>query len=172
MSGIKFLYITGEGEVYPIPTPKDSVYKVVPKLANESVLEVNLFYETKNRRSWRLIHVGFDRIQLDKYGQYTMTDEETSKSFFNFIHFGFATVKELTEREEPLAIPKAPVIPNVKEKVALISFIKRKCPFLWENSPQVVEQSIKSRQNQHSELISMVKKASLNKRKNEATKGK
>jgi len=29
----------------------------------------------------------------------------------------------------------APIVPNTKEKEALISFIKRKYPILWENSP-------------------------------------
>ena len=166
MSGIKFLFIGGEGEVYPIPASKGSAYKAVPRLANESVLVVELFYETENRKPWRLIYVGFDRVQLDGHGQYLQTMEERGSKFYNIIHFGLASAEELSKREEPIAIPKALVVPNAKEKDALISFMKRKYPILWENSPEAIELSIQSRLNTHSDLVNLVKKSTVIRRKN------
>jgi len=169
MSGIKFLFISGEGEVYQIPASKGSVYKAVPRLAKESVLVVELFYEVENRKPWRLIHVGFDRIQLDGHGQYILAMEEGGSKFYNISHFGLVSAEELSKREEPIAIPKAPVIPSAKEKETLISFVKRKYPILWENSPEAVELSIQSRLNTHSDLVNLVKKSTVIRRKNRIT---
>jgi hypothetical protein len=166
LSGIKFLFIGGEGEIYPIPASKGSAYKAVPRLANESVLVVELFYETENRKPWRLIYVGFDRVQLDGHGQYILTMEERGSKFYNISHFGLASAEELSKREEPIAIPKAPVVPNAKEKEALISFMKRKYPILWGNSPEAVELSIQSRLHTHSDLVNLVKKSTVIRRKN------
>ncbi len=165
MSGIKFLYIDGQGEIYTIPVPKKFVNKPIPKLANKSVLEVFLFYETRDRKPWRLHEIGFDRILLDELGQYTLTEEEIHNRSYNFINFGFSTPEELGKREEPLSIPKAVALPTVKEKTALIDYIKQKYPMLWKNSPEVLEKSIKARITAHSELIDMVKKASIIKKK-------
>ena len=166
MSGFKFLFISREGEVHPIPAPKGAVYKAVPMLANESVLLVEMFYEVKNRKPWQLIRIGFDRIQLDEHGQYILTTEEMGNKFYNICHFGLASAEELSKREEPVAIPKAPVVPNAKEKETLISFIKGKYPLLWKNSPASIELSIKSRLNSHSDLINLVKKSTVIRRKN------
>ncbi|KUO77479.1 MAG: hypothetical protein APF81_04740 [Desulfosporosinus sp. BRH_c37] len=166
MSGIKFLFISGEGEVYPVPVLKKSNYKAVPMLANESVLVVELFYEIENRKPLRLIYVGFDRIQLDGHGQYILTMEEKVSKSYNIHHFGLASAEELSKREDPIAIPMAPIVPNTKEKEALISFIKRKYPILWENSPEIVELSIQSRFNKHSDLVNLVKKSTVIRRIN------
>ena len=152
--------------MYPIPASKGSVYKAVPRLANESVLVVELFYDVENRKPWRLIYVGFDRIQLDGHGQYILTMEERGSKFYNIFHFGLASAEELSKREELIAIPKAPVVPNAKEKEALISFMKRNYPILWENSPEAVELSIQSRLNTHSDLVNLVKKSTVIRRKN------
>lgn len=152
--------------MYPIPASKGSDYKAVPGLANESVLVVELFYEVKNRKPWRLIYVGFDRIQLDGHGQYILTMEERGSKFHNISHFGLAIAEELSKREEPVTIPKAPVVPIAKEKEALISFMIRKYPILWENSPEAVEVSIQSRLNTHLYLVNLVKKSTVIRRKN------
>lgn len=164
MSGVKFLYLSGE-EVYPIPIPKKFVFKAIPELAKKSVLEINLIYETCNRKPWRLIDIGFDRILLDEIGQYTLTDQEAHNGLYNFLNFGYTTPEELSKREDPSPIPKAIVVPDAKEKEVLIKYIKKKYPLLWENSPEVLERSIKSRTIIHSELKDMVKKASVIKRK-------
>ena len=172
MSGIKFLFISGEGEVYPIPVSKGSVYKAVPSLANQSVLVVELLYEVENRNPWRLIYVGFDRIQLDGHGQYLLTVEERESEFYNICHFGLASAEELSKREGPIAIPIALVIPNAKEKDTLISFMKRKYPSLWENSPEVVELYIQSRLHIHSDLVNLVKESTVIRQKNRIAKYK
>jgi len=85
---------------------------------NESVIVVELLYEVKNRKPWQLIYVGFDRIQLDGYRQYLLTMEERGSKFYNISHFGLASAEELSKREEPIAIPKALVVPNAKAKNA------------------------------------------------------
>jgi len=159
-------FINGECEVYPIPASKGAAYKAVPRLANESVLVVELFYEVKNRKPWQLIHIGFDRIQLDGHGQYILTTEERESKFYNICHFGLASAEDLSKREEPIAIPKALVVPNAKEKETLINFIKSKYPILWKNSPEVIELSIQSRLNTHSDLVNLVKKSAVIRRRN------
>lgn len=92
-------------------------------------------------------------------------DERGSK-FHNISHFGLATAEELSNREGPVTIPKAPVVPNAKEKEALISFMKRRYPILWENSPGAVEVCIQSRLNTHLDLVNLVNKSTVIRRKN------
>ncbi len=165
MSGFRFLYISREGEVYPIPVPKDATYKKVPELANELVLKVNLLYETRNRKPWQLIYVGFDRVQLNALGQYILTDEEIDNSVFNFMNFSLVTAEELSKREDPLPVPQSIDVPTAKEKEALINYIKRKYPALWQNSPSVIEETIRSRIEKHAKLVKLVKEASVIRRK-------
>lgn len=165
ISGLRFFYISGEVKIYSIPIPKRFVYKAIPELANQLVLEVNLFFETLNRKPWRLLNVSFDRIQLDENGQYTVTDEEVHKGMYNFNTFAYTTAEELSNRDIPLPIPKAIVIPDPKEKEVLVKYIKQKYPALWKNSADVIERSIRSRIASHSELVDMVKKASAIRRK-------
>lgn len=169
MSGLKFLVISREGKVYPIPIPKGPTYNAVPELANQQALVVDLFYETQNRKPWRLLHIGYDRIELDEHGQQTSEDLERHKKLYNFNNFGICTVEQLSKRRGPFSIPEAPDIPTKVEKDALRTYIKQKYPVLWENSPYAIENSIKSRIDTHSELISMVKKASLLRRKRKKT---
>ncbi|NLB42540.1 MAG: hypothetical protein GX815_09835 [Clostridiales bacterium] len=165
MSGLRFLYISREGEVYPIPIPKDSTYKKVTELANELVLKVNLIYETRNRKPWQLYYVGFDRVQLNALGQYIMTDEEIDNSVFNFTNFSLVTAEELSKREDPLPVPQSIDVPTAKEKEVLINYIKHKYPALWQNSPSVIEETIRSRIEKHTKLVKLVKEASAIRRK-------
>ncbi len=72
----------------------------------------------------------------------------------------------IKQKRGTIAIPIAPVFPNTKEKEVLISFIKRKYPSLWDNSPEMVELSIQSRLNTHSDLVNLVKKSTVIRRKN------
>jgi hypothetical protein len=160
----KVLYIS-EKEVYPIPIPKKFVYKAIPELANKSVLGVNMIYEIQNRKPWRLINFSFDRILLDENGQYIFTAEESNKKSYNFIEFALVTPEELSRREEPLPIPQTIVIPDAKEKETLIKYIKQKYPLLWDNSPEVLEKSIRSYIAKHNKLKDLVKKASAIKKK-------
>jgi len=141
--------------------PKKFVYKAIPEIANQLVLEVNLYFETLNRKPWKLLNVSFDRIQLDEHGQYILTDDEVNNGMYNFTHFAFVTAEDLANRDEPLRIPKAIVIPDSKEKEILFKYIKQKYPDLWENNAaEVIEISILSRKSSHSELVEKVKKAS------------
>ena len=164
MSGLKYLFLTGQGDVYQIPIPNGTRYKPVPQLANQIVLVVDLFYETQNRKPWRLKHVGFDRIQLNLHGEYILTNKEKQKRLYNFFNFGIVTAEELSRKEDPWPIPGAPVIPNDVEKKVLIEFLKEKYPVLLENSPNVIEEAIESSLYKHSELQKMVREASAMRR--------
>ena len=162
MSGTKYIYVSRDLKIYPIPIPKDYTYKAVPELANENVLKVNFIYETKNRKPWELFYFGFMRIQLNDKGQYIHSSDD-DPALYNFINYGFATAEELCKRDL-ITIPKAIDIPNSNEKAAIISYIKKKYPSLWENSPGVLEMSIQSRMDKQAELVNLVKKANVIKR--------
>ncbi len=165
MSGLKFLVISREGKVYPVPIPKGPTYNAVPELANQQALVVDLFYETQNRKPWKIINVGYDRIELDEHGQQTAEDQDLHRKLYNFNNFGISTVEQLSKRRGPIPIPEAPVIPTKVEKDALRCFIQKNYPVLWENSPNSIEYSINSRLDNHAKLINMVKEASSLRRK-------
>ena len=164
--GIRWLYISKIGQVFKIPNPKNLVFKPVPELAGESVLEVSFCYEIKNRKPWMLTKLFFDRITLNSDGQFVMNDQDRQRAFRNFSIFGFATAEDISKRKGPLPIPNAPIIPNQLEKQALINYLKSVYPILWENSPNILEQEIQQRLKMHQDQIDTIKIASLLRNKN------
>lgn len=158
MSGIKWMYISKEGEVFKVPHPKDGMFKAIPQLASQTVLEVCLYYETKDRKPWKMLRVDFDRITLNNNGQY-LSQSETHGSLRNFLEYGLITPEQLSEKQDPWVIPKAPVIPNKIEKEVLIHFLKDKYPLLWQNSPEAIEIAILNRKNVHNKYLSLIRTA-------------
>lgn len=158
MAGMKYLYINEECKVYPIPKPKDKVYRAIPELANENVLLVSFDYETKDRKPWTLTYFGFMRVQLDKNGQYIHSAKD-DPALYNFLNYGFSSVEEISKKDI-FNIPRAVAIPNSMEKKVLINYIKEKFPDLWRNSPDVLKSIIQSRRTNHNKLVDLVKKAS------------
>ncbi|MHB1167510.1 MAG: hypothetical protein ACYC3E_01200 [Carboxydocellales bacterium] len=161
MPGIKCLYITSDGRVFNVAISKNSVFKPVPDLAGESILEVSIFYETKERKPWRIFRFDFERITLNSEGQFILTGNEVHRSMRNFNIFAFSTVEDISQRSGPLPIPNAPIIPNEIEKKALISYLKGKYSVLWENSWNVLEQHIRDAHQRHENQIKTIKKASI-----------
>ena len=163
-SSVKLLYISSERKVYKIPQPKGNIYKAIPELAEQEVLIVSLIYEIRERKPWRLITMYFDRIELDKQGQYQWTKEEMSSKMHNAIHFGFTTPEELSERTQ-VVIPEAPVNPTKFEIEVLKEYLKTQEPNLWKNSPEILGFSIRANEVVYKKLKNMVKKASEIKRR-------
>jgi len=144
MSGLRYLFISNDLKVYRIPSPKDGVYKAVPQLADQLVLEVILYYDTKDRKPYRLLNVFYDRLRLDSEGKYENTQQETEIRLRNFYLFGFQTPETLSKEEEPIPIPSTIVTPTSPEKDSLIKHIKSTMPLLYPGSVYVIEKSIQS----------------------------
>lgn len=62
MSGAKPLFISKDGKVHRIPWPKNNIYKRIEALSNQEVLEIILYYKTKDKRPNKLVHVDFDHL--------------------------------------------------------------------------------------------------------------
>jgi hypothetical protein len=159
MSGIRWLFISEDCKVYRTYEPKNHVYKPIKELANQEVLEVILFYETKERKPYKLLQVWFDRLGLNSDGGYVVTDEARDRGLYNFIEYGFATPEDLANREKPLTIPIAPITPTDSEKEALYNYLQEKIPTLAKDAPYVVERCIKSLKQNQLNYIDLIKQA-------------
>lgn len=166
LSGTRFLFISNDLDVYKIPIPKASIYKAVPQLANQSVLEVILYYETNERKPINLVDVWYNRLQLDSNGQYELTQKEIAYMSRNFILFSLQTPETLSKQEKPLPIPSALVMPTLSEKEALIKYIKKSMPKLYPQGAYVIERAIQSRTEINKKNTNLVKQAARLKRKN------
>jgi hypothetical protein len=158
LGGTKWLFISKELKVMKISQPNNQVYKPVPSLAGQVVLEVILYYETMSRKPSKLVLVEFDRIQLDENGGYAVNDDERRRALHNFFEFGMTTPEEKAEGDQPLALPIPPVIPAIKEKEALYSYLKLKYPVLAFSAPIIVENKINFSKETHRTHIEFVKK--------------
>lgn len=159
MSGVKWFYISNEGKIFNVPQPKHWVFKPILELANQWVLEVCLYYETKNRKPAHLISISFDRIKLDNKGQYRLTSDETNMKLRDFLEYGFTTAEELSKKTDPWSIPDAPIIPNQNEKDALIQFLKSQYPLLWNGCPQIIEKEIIQKEAIHKKKLELIRRA-------------
>ncbi|QHW33223.1 hypothetical protein GZH47_22165 [Paenibacillus rhizovicinus] len=56
--------------------------------------------------------------------------------------FGMTTPEEIAKEDRPLAVPVAPIIPTVKEKDVLYSFLYVKYPEIAKQAPRIVESRI------------------------------
>jgi hypothetical protein len=150
--GTRFLLISKESKAYKIPKPNNSIYKPVPELNNQEVLEVNLIYGTENRKPSELIRILFDRIILDHNGGYEVTWE--GDSFSKFIHL-------LSENQNNrINLPMKPVLPTEKEKTCILNYIKTHLQSLYENAPYILEAEIKQREEHFKEEMIKAKKFS------------
>lgn len=142
MAGIRYLYITEDLKVIKVPIPKGSAFKAVPGHKNQSVLCVELLYETENRvpvTIWRII---FNRIELDENGQYDLTTDEVSKNMRNVMLFSNQTPESLSEGDDPLPIPSSMTIPTRAQRKALLEYIKNKMPTLHSEAAYMVQQAV------------------------------
>ncbi|MCY7751759.1 hypothetical protein MOB25_00180 [Bacillus haynesii] len=159
MTGTRWIFISEDCKVFRVPQPKNLVYKPISELSDQEVLEVILFYETKDRKPSKLLTVQFNRLRLNSSGKYEMNDEDTRRSMHNFFEFGMATPEDIAKRDRPLALPIAPVVPLASEKEALYLYLKEKLPSLAEDAPIVVEKVIQFLKQTHQKHIKLIKQA-------------
>ncbi|WP_374019097.1 hypothetical protein ABU162_04990 [Paenibacillus thiaminolyticus] len=159
MNGTRWLYISNDFKVYRVPKPKNHVYKSIRELAGQEVLRIILYFEIKERNPFKLLLIEFERITLDLNGGYQLLQAEMSKALYNFFEFGLTTPEELAEKDTPLAIPMAPVIPTNREKEALYNYLKEKFKPLYVDAPYIMEMRINSLKKIHKEYIDLVKQA-------------
>jgi hypothetical protein len=159
VSGVRWLFISKDCRVFRISQPKNQEYKPIQELAGQEVLEVILYYETKNRKPFKLLTVEFDRLSLDSEGGYVVTDEARRRGIYNFLEFGLVTPEELAKRDRPTAIPVKPVTPLAREKEALYTYLRDKLPMLSQDAPFVVEMRIKSSKQIHQSNIDLIRQA-------------
>lgn len=159
MSGIRYLLITRDNKVYKIAIPKRNAYRAIPELHDQLVLEVILYYETKNRKPYEMLNVSFDRLHLNSDGRFVLTDDEGKERFRNFDLFAFQTPQSLAEKEGPLPLPSAIVLPTDQEKEALKKYIKNELPKLYETGVYEIENAIRHSTEVHDKFIDLVKQA-------------
>lgn len=161
---MRWLYISKGAKVYKVPHPKNLKFKAVKELAGQEVLQVMLYYETKDKEPYKLMLTQFDRIILDSEGIYEHNDEDRDRAMYNYLNFAFTTPDDLAKRDDPLTIPLAPVIPLKIEKEALYEYLTQKVPSLAEDAPLIVEGTIKSLQKSHEEKNNLIRDAQKLKR--------
>ncbi|WP_458125859.1 hypothetical protein [Paenibacillus sp. Z3-2] len=142
MSGSRWLYLSNDLKVHRVPKPKNSKFKPIKELAGQEVLKVHLYYETFEKKPSKLLLLQFDRVTLDSEGSYELTQEEMDKALYNFNEFGFVTPEELAQRDGPLSLPIAPVLPTIQEKNTLYNYLKENLNPLSHNAPYIMEERI------------------------------
>jgi hypothetical protein len=157
MAGFLNLCVCMDGKIIKVPNVKWDNNKGIPQLSEQEVLHVHIAYEIEERNPSMIIGIWFDRLLLDELGKYTLNKNHPSLQ--NFINYALTSAEELCEREEPLTIPAAPVVPTQFEKEALNTYLKNKYPVLLKNSPQTIELTINRLKEQHRGYIDLVKKA-------------
>lgn len=157
-----YLYVSGKKGVYKIPKSKynenyDLEFKKVKEFANEKVILITLFYETLNRKPYKLELVSFHRAQLDKDGGYAITQKVIDDTSSNFFNYAFCDADDLAKRET-IAIPVAPDnIPTEEKKKALYTYLNKKYPIFMNDCPYFVEKNIKEIEDHYNELKELFK---------------
>lgn len=167
-----YLYVSDKKGVYKIPKSKynedgDLEFKKVKDLANEKVILIILFYETLNRKPYRLELVSFHRAQLDKDGGHAITQKVVDDTSRNFYNYAFCDADDLAKRET-IEIPIAPDnIPTEEEKKALYRYLNKKYPILMNDCPYFIEKNIKEIEEHYNELKELFKEGYKKKIANE-----
>lgn len=159
MSGSRWLYLSNDLKVHKVPKPKNGKFKPVKGLGGQEVLKVHLYYETFEKKPSKLLLLEFDRVTLDSEGSYELTQEEMEKALYNFNEFGFVTPEELAQRDEPLSLPRAPVLPTAEEKKTVYNYLKENIISLSHNAPYIMEERISALKRIHKEHIELIRKA-------------
>ena len=150
-----------EDEVYEIPVYKIKDAKMFkPELANQSVIMMNIIYETKNRRPNELFHVNFSKPTFVEDGVYDYGAESTSDRMAVMLEYVFVPL--LSEEVDALPIPPAPVIPTEKELEIFKTYLNEKYPNLLLNSPDMIERCVGQSKQRHQEKIELMKKSHKN----------
>ncbi|GIO99974.1 hypothetical protein J14TS5_50600 [Paenibacillus lautus] len=82
-------------------------------------MEVQIVYQSKKRKQYKLIHIYFERISFNSKGVYDVSvallSPEMRIDFEYMNRRMFRHVRLLGEKLEALPIPRAPVIPSREE---------------------------------------------------------
>lgn len=149
---VKYLYVL-DGVVYEIPISRIKNGEVVNvELAGKTVLMMELIYETKDRKPFKLSRIVFEDIIFDCDGIYNFGDSIASKSIIEYAFSGIGM------ESAPLPIPIAPTIPT-EEVISIKNYLNRKYPYLLINSPVAIEQSIAKSIEHHKERINKMKES-------------
>jgi hypothetical protein len=152
--GMKIICIT-ENDAVEIPESKRKNEKwMKPDLANKSVLMVEISYETENRKPFKIIHLGFDRISFNEQGIYDFQEAMISEEARVKSDYMWSFLSD----NKPLPIPIAPAIPTEDELKKIKSYLNEKYPLLLENTPEAFELTIDRIKDRHNENITTFKK--------------
>lgn len=142
-------------EVYEIPFYKIKNDKFPrAELACQTVIMMEMTYETRNRKPFKINRITFDRVSFDDQGIYDSRGASNTKEFGVKLEYLFFN---LYETFDPLPIPIAPIIPTEKEIAAIKAYLDRKYPALLRNSPTAIEHWILKRIENHRKEIKMMK---------------
>lgn len=160
-----FFYVTRNGDIYKLPYPKGREYNPVIELANAEVLVVTLVYSVKNKLPYSFVDISFERIMLDGCGQYIETDEEIFMKTRNYCTYSLVSAEELSSVREPWIIPDAPIIPTDFEKQVILNYLKHNYTIMFKRNEMIIEDKIVLLNKRHRELINIIKRASVIRRK-------
>lgn len=154
--GVSIKYIcVFENTVHEIPLTKVKDGKMeAPIFSNQSVLKMEMVYETKNRKPNKILRIIFNNILFNSDGIYDYGAASVSKEFqvkLEYIMSGIGL------ESSPLPIPIAPVIPSNKEVELLKNHLNNKYPLLLFNSPYALEEAINQSKVQHQEDVVKMK---------------
>ncbi|SLL37277.1 Uncharacterised protein [Mycobacteroides abscessus subsp. abscessus] len=158
---IKYLCVS-KGKVVEIPVSKIKNSKMIKtELSGETVLMMEMIYETENRKPFKIGKIHFDKVTFNQDGIYDI--QATSTKYFQIkLEYAFSDIHNTIESKS-LPIPIAPCIPTEEEIQAIKIYIDRKYPFLLINSPRVIENSISKSKEIHKEEIKKFKESHRNK---------
>lgn len=151
---VKYICVTDEA-VYEIPFYQIKGGKFPRReLASQTVIMMEMTYETKNRRPFTIIRIVFERVTFDKHGIYDARAVSDSEEFAVKRAY---TLSQLDEITDPLPIPIAPVILTEIEINAIKAYLNRKYPALLKNAPSAIEEWIAVSKEKHVAEIKQMK---------------
>ncbi|MDN7246373.1 hypothetical protein QWY16_04200 [Planococcus shenhongbingii] len=159
MTGIRRLFLANDQRVFKVAHSQDEGNEGIEELANQRVLEVILYYETRNKKPYDLLVVEFDRLVLSSEGKEAGTCKEERIKRHHFFGIGFKTAEDLAAKKSPLSLPSAPIVPTLKEKEALYKYIEENLPSLSLEAPLVLEMNLKRLQLIYQNQVKLIKEA-------------
>src|SRR5699024_3901109 len=148
---IKYLCILKD-KVVEIPVSKIKNGNMIKKeLSGETVLKVEMIYETENRKPSKIVNMNFNKITLDKHGDYDVNSTSKSDNLQVKLEYIFSDFS--VDEIKALPIPIAPSIPTNEEILIIKTYLDNKYPLLLKNSPRAMEDSIYRMKNIHKKEI-------------------
>lgn len=151
---IKFLCVL-DGVIHEVPIYKMKNGKMVkPELADKTVIMMEIVYETKDRKPFKIMRINFSKAYFDDRGIHDIESVSNSKEIGIKLEYIFS---DFSEEPNPLPIPIAPELPTEKEVALIVSYLNRKYPYLLINSPTAIEQAVSESKENHKKEIRKMK---------------